>query len=248
MKQSPSTRGAWLLTSAMTTLALSAADLTMSVETPYAAVAVVVGLGDLDEGHVDDRAARAEECRHLRQEDGRVVGAPLGHRGARVGADEEGVVSEALVELGLGVGRHAEGHDVDDLGVVEVLAGGQGPDERLRLTGAAADEDARAMPDPADRVCRGLDLGGVAGLPLGVAGLAHRLPGLYAPAPIARSGAFGPGMARSRPVALTRRREAAYLANGTIAPQALPRPRGGSILIAEDRLSRWSRVATEQSR
>ena len=67
--------------------------------------------------------------RHLGQEDGRVVRAPLGHGGPCVVADEEGVVSEALVEAWLGIGRHAEGHDVDDLGVVEVLAGGQSTDQ-----------------------------------------------------------------------------------------------------------------------
>ena len=160
---------------------------------------MLVGLRDLDERHVDDGAAGPEEGRHLGQEDGRVVGAALGHRGARVGADEEGVVPEALVEAWLGIGRDAEGHDVDDLRVIEVLAGGQGTDQRLRLAGTAAHEDARAVPDAADRVGRRLDLVVIAALPIDVAGLAHAAPTVRAVGP-GHSVAFGPGTARPRPL------------------------------------------------
>ena len=82
-------------------------------------------------------------------------------------------MSEALVEARLRVGRHTEGHDVDDLGIVEVLPGGQGTNEGLRLTGAATHEDARTVSDPAHGMRGGLDLGGIAGLPRCV-GIAHR--------------------------------------------------------------------------
>ena len=59
-------------------------------------------------------------------------------------------MAEAVAEAGLGVGRHAEGQDVDDLGVGQILARRERLDQALRLAGAGADEDAVAGLDHGD--------------------------------------------------------------------------------------------------
>jgi len=137
---------------------------------------VLVRLGDLDQRDVDDEAARAEERRDLGEEHRRVIGAPRVHRLARIRADEERVVAEALVEARLGVRRDAERHDVDDLGVFEVVARRESTDERLRLPGTASNEDASAVMDAPHGVGRGLDLVRVAHPPGTIDPTAHRSP------------------------------------------------------------------------
>ena len=90
----------------------------------------------------------ADQLRDLRQEHRHEVGAPVLHRFAHVGADEEGGVAEAVLELRPHVGRGPERQQVDDLVVGEVLAVcDQRLDQRYRLGGARADQDAPAGTD-----------------------------------------------------------------------------------------------------
>ena len=126
-------------------------------------VAVAVGQRRLDEGHVDVDVAAVKEIGNLRQEDGRVVGQPAVHGRARGVADEERVVAHVGLEALVGVGRHAERPDVQDLGAEEGLGirahvFGQRPDQVLRFATPGADEDPVAAPDAAEDLVRGREL------------------------------------------------------------------------------------------
>ena len=90
-----------------------------------AEVAVLVGERDLDQRHVDRDETPAQQRRHLREEDRRVVGEAAVDQGAGVVADEEGVVPHVRAQPVVVVGRHAERPDLQDLGV----------EDRLRVVG-----------------------------------------------------------------------------------------------------------------
>ena len=123
-----------------------------------AAVAVLVGWADGDQGDVDDDPSRAEQPRNLREEDRCVVSAPFVDRLADVRTDEIGVVPEPVAQPRLGVGRDPESENVDDLGVAEVAALGQCLDQGLRFSGPRADEHSVAGLDSRHRALRAHDL------------------------------------------------------------------------------------------
>ncbi len=147
-------------------------------------VAVAVGRGGLDQGHVDGDHLAVEQVGHLGEEDGGVVGQPLVHRLAGVVADEEGVVPEVARELLVGVGGDAQGPHVEDLGVEDRLGvglhvGGQRVDQVLGLPAGRADEEVVAPVDVLEDLRLGLELLRVL-LP---EGLGHLPPSVHASSP-----------------------------------------------------------------
>jgi len=124
---------------------------------PHAEIAVVVGQRGLQERHVHVLEAPAEEAGHLGKVHRRVVRQPLVDGPAGAVADEEGVVPEVGLELLVGVGGHAEGPDVQDLGVEEGLGvlldvADHGMDEMLGLGAGRGDEDRVAPVDVAENL------------------------------------------------------------------------------------------------
>ena len=121
-----------------------------------AQVAVVVGRGGLDQGHIDPDGAALKQRRHVRERNRRVVRGPLIDGISRVVPDEEGIVAEVALELAVRVGCDAEGIDMDDLGVEKGLrvrfhVAGHRLDQVLRLAAARGDEDVVAPADVAER-------------------------------------------------------------------------------------------------
>ena len=118
------------------------------------------------------------------------------------------------------------------ISAIDDLVLGQGPNQRLRLAAARADEDARAVPDAADRVGRRLDLVAVSGLPIGVSGLAHAAPTVRAAGP-GHSVAFGPGTARPRPVGRGRFRHVFRTVLANVTRSDVPRRPGRSRTLGQ---------------
>ena len=74
----------------------------------------------MDQRDVDLLQPGVDEPRNFRQEDGHVVGAPVGDRLADVGAGEDGAMAEGARMLGGGVLRLAEHHEMSDLDPFEL--------------------------------------------------------------------------------------------------------------------------------
>jgi len=133
-----------------------------------AAVPVLVRRRDADQRYVDGHAAAAEERRHLREEDGRVVRAAVADGIPQAVADEERIRSEAVRVARLRVRRDAQRQHVDDFRIGEVLPEvGQRPHELLRLAARRPDEHTVTPPDVRDGVLRRRQLARVSFLPPG---------------------------------------------------------------------------------
>ncbi len=76
---------------------------------------------------------------------------PTDHGRAHVRTDEVSIMAEAFAELGFRIGGHAERQDVNDFGVGDVCAGGQGFYQRVTFRRARSNED--ALPRPYDGDC-----------------------------------------------------------------------------------------------
>ena len=110
--------------------------------------AVVVGRAHLDQGHVQLHLAPAEQVRDLVHEYGRIVRAGLAHRLAGGGADEKGVVPKSAVEALVRILGPAQGHEVQELHVVELVGPlQQGRDQAGRLGAGRAQENPLAALD-----------------------------------------------------------------------------------------------------
>ena len=83
-------------------------------------------------------------------------------------SDEKAVHAKVVRQLAVGVGRLAEGEQVDDFRVGQFVGAlAQRADEFERLARAGADEDALAGPDFFDRVRGGENLRLISLLPVG---------------------------------------------------------------------------------
>ncbi len=134
---------------------------------PQAHVPVRVRRAHLEQGHVHPDAVAADELGNLREEHGHEVRPALLHRLARVGADEEGGVAEAVLVLGLHVGGRAQRQQVDHLVVGQVLAPlHHGLHQGHGLGRSRADEDAPPRGNEADGLLRRRHLVRVPPLPV----------------------------------------------------------------------------------
>ena len=123
------------------------------------AVALLVGLREVEQRHVDRQRSVAEHGGNFAQEGGDALSVALGEPAADVVGHEEAVDQEALPVLGLAVGgvegTHGEGRV--DLHVGELPgAVGHGADQRFGNRGAPLDVDAAVGLDEAHRLggCR----------------------------------------------------------------------------------------------
>ncbi len=112
---------------------------------PQAHVAVLVGKRCLDEGDIEFDDALADQGRNLGKKQGRVVGKPLVDGIAGVVTDEKRIEPEIALEFFMGIGRHAQGPDMEDLGVEKCLGVfvdiiGQRLHQVLRLAAGRADK------------------------------------------------------------------------------------------------------------
>jgi len=129
--------------------------------------AMLVGWGDVDQGHVGGQVALAEQLGDLAEEHGDVVAAPVLYRLPRAGADEERLVEERARHLRLRVLPLAHGDHMVDLDVLQLgSAGDERVDEVERLATGVGEHDAVPRLDDLQRLGRCRDLAGVVGLPV----------------------------------------------------------------------------------
>lgn len=157
-KPSPWVLGMWRLTWATTISAPSTAAFVIHA---YAQAQVSGGIGGrgLHHRHVQGDEALREELGDLGEEDGSVIGLPLVDGLSEAGAHEEGVGSEVVPELGLGVGRNPQLPDLEDLCPEEGLGAGfypfnEGIEEVLGLPAPGAHEDPAPPADLPDLLLR----------------------------------------------------------------------------------------------
>jgi hypothetical protein len=109
---------------------------------PVRAESVLVGRRELDEGHVHGEETGLDEAGDLGEEDGDEVGAAVVHRLADVGSHEERAVAEGPRVAGAHVVSAAEGHQVRDLDVPQLLVPcDESADQLLRVVAAGVDPD-----------------------------------------------------------------------------------------------------------
>ena len=126
---------------------------------PQRAEAVGVGRGDVDQDRVERQDARAEEARHVGEEDGDVFGASLVDRGARIGADEERLVAEMAGHLGRKVWRGSLRVEVEDADVLELRSAFDQRVEQDRWGGrSTVDEELLPGADDGNRLSGRYDL------------------------------------------------------------------------------------------
>ena len=158
-KVSPSVRGIWSFTSAITWRAQRAAVRVQSTPTPRLTETVLVGRRDLDQGYVDRHLAGVNRLFDFAEEDRGVVGAALLDGFAHVAAEEQSVVAEVAFVLGAHIGRSPEREHVHDFNVVQFWGPFQeGVDQRLRGGAAFVNPDAVAGADGRQGFIRGSQL------------------------------------------------------------------------------------------
>ena len=114
-----------------------------------------VGQGDVAQDGVEREEPGVEQVRHVRQEDGHVVRAPLVHRGTGVRADEERGVAEVAGHLRREMGTRPLDVEVDDVHVPQ-LGGArhEGFEQGRRRSGRALDVDPVTGADTGDGLSR----------------------------------------------------------------------------------------------
>ena len=120
-------------------------------------VAVFIGKGNLDQGHVHLQLPLAEELRYLGKMRRRVIAEAAVDDVAGAVADKKRIMPEILLELLLRVGGDTQGPDVDYPGPVNPVRLrfhmiDEGLDEELRFSAGGADKDTGAAMDQAEDI------------------------------------------------------------------------------------------------